>query len=55
MPIVKTLMGVMKTLLSDIAEEWDTMDHKLYRLGAGAASFAVAALFWYYIFRGFHL
>ena len=55
MSLFKSIAGVLQTLIADLQEEWDTMDHKLYRLGAGAASFAVAALFWYYVFRGFHL
>ena len=51
MTMAKDLFGIMKTLVALTKEEFNDMDHKLPRLAMGVASFAAAALFWFYFMR----
>ncbi len=52
-PRWKTLVGTMKTFFHLSKEEWGYMDHKLLRVVGGIVSLVVAALIWFYFFRGF--
>ena len=49
---LETILGVLKTFARLTREEWDEMDHKLFRVGAGLIGFLVSAAFWYFFFRG---
>lgn len=50
---LQSFKGFIQTFFWLMSEELQTMDHKLFRIAAGAASFAVTALFWYLLFRPF--
>lgn len=47
---VESIKGILKTFFWLTREELDTMDHKLLRVAFGILGFAVAALFWYFVF-----
>ena len=48
---LQSLAGFLKTFFSMSREEFGQMDHKLTRIGAGVATFAVMALFWLFFLR----
>jgi len=48
-----TTKGVFKMMLSGMAEDWQQMDKKFYRLVFGVAGFVAMALFWFYFLRSF--
>lgn len=48
----KTIKGVFFTLLQQAKEDFNEMDHKLFRITIGVAIFAISALLWFYVFRG---
>lgn len=43
---LKTIKGVLKTFMWMSKEDFQAMDHKLIRIGVGAAGFVVMALIW---------
>lgn len=43
--------GIMKVFYEMSKEEFDMMDKKMLRIFAGMASFIVAGLVWYLLFR----
>ena len=49
----ETLRGVFRTLLWLTKQEFNEMDHKLIKIGAGIAMFITMGLFWFYVFRHF--
>ncbi len=49
---LETIKGITKTLVWLTREELDTMDHKLFRIAAGAITFLAVGAFWYIIFNG---
>ena len=53
MGILSDIRGVLKMFVRLSQEEWDELDHKLLRVSAAVISFAIAALFWFYVFRAF--
>lgn len=48
-----TTKGVLKMMVSMMAEDWQQMDKKFYRLVFGIVGFVVMALFWFYFLRSF--
>lgn len=52
MSLLETVIGVLKTFVKLTKEEWNEMDHKLLRVGAGLVGFLISAAVWYYFFRG---
>lgn len=53
MGILSDIKGILRMLLQLSKEEWDEMDRKLLRVSVAVASFIIAALFWFYVFRAF--
>lgn len=53
MGILSDIKGVLKMFVKLSQEEWDELDHKLLRVSTAVISFAIAALFWFYVFRAF--
>ena len=47
----KTIVGVMKMMLSMAKEDWQQMDKKFYRLLFGIIGFVIMGLFWYFFLR----
>lgn len=41
----------MKTLLWLVGEEWRFLDHKMIKIIAGAMTFLMMGLFWYFVLR----
>lgn len=48
---MQSIKNVFKTLAWLTKEEWDEMDHKLFRIGFGVVGFVIMALFWFYFIR----
>lgn len=48
---LRTIGGIFKVFLQDVKEDWNLMDHKLIRIGAGLAGFVLMAAFWYLFLR----
>ncbi|MBI2578716.1 MAG: hypothetical protein HYW26_03325 [Candidatus Aenigmarchaeota archaeon] len=53
MGILSDARGIIRMFIRLSQEEWDELDHKLLRISVAVVSFAVAALFWFYVFRAF--
>jgi hypothetical protein len=49
---LRTITGTFRTLLALAKEEFEEMDHKLFRISIGVIVFIISALIWFYIFRG---
>ncbi|MBI4154206.1 hypothetical protein HY501_02630 [Candidatus Woesearchaeota archaeon] len=47
----QTVKGILKTFVWLTNEDWNELDHKLYRIAFGAVTFIVAGLFWFYFLR----
>jgi hypothetical protein len=50
---MQDIKGILKTFFWLVDEEWQSLDHKLIRIIAGAVGFTIMALFWYFFFRNF--
>ena len=47
----QSIKGVFQTFFQISKEDWGEMDHKLLRIASGIIGFAIAAVFWFYLFR----
>lgn len=48
---IRAVKGVLKILWQNAAEDFEQMDHKLLRIGIGAAAFIFWGLFWLYFLQ----
>ncbi len=51
MSMAETAKGVLKTFFAMSKEEFDVMDHKLFRIGAGIIGFVAVTTFWFFLYR----
>ena len=51
MGIIKSFIGVMKVTFHMAVEEFNMMDKKFYRIGAGIIGFLVMGAFYYFFLR----
>ena len=47
----QAVKGILKTFVWLTSEDWNELDHKLYRIAFGTVIFIVAGLFWFYFLR----
>ena len=48
---IRSVAGVLRTLGHMAKEDFDEMDHKLFRLAVGIGSFVVMGLFWLFFLK----
>ncbi len=48
---IDMVKGTLKTLMWLVGEEWKYLDHKLIKIIAGAITFVIMGLFWFFILR----
>ena len=48
---LKSVFSFLKITLEMIKEEFDTMDRKFYRIGAGILGFLAMGIFYYFFLR----
>ena len=50
---IDTVKGTLRTLFWLVNEEWRFLDHKMVKIIAGAITFLIMGLVWYFVIRNF--